>query len=205
MAWWLAHYGVTALSCLVRDPNRKSKVESGVGHAQKTPVKGKRFERWMKLYRSRGRALGEQAHPRPHHAGSGGHVRCREAALAAATAGALPQFPVRQVHGSYRPNPPIAWTKQLPWRTFGSFEGPFTEPERSVRDLDLGAVIQSDTPAQKRDGAAVSCGNDRQARGQVSDCRPSREAPGNFEEGPGNISAPRHQRATVLLTVEAEG
>jgi transposase len=40
----LAHYGVTALPCKVRDPDRKGKVESGVGHTQKTPLKGKRFE-----------------------------------------------------------------------------------------------------------------------------------------------------------------
>jgi transposase len=40
----LAHYGVTALPCKVRDPDRKGKVESGVGHAQKTPLKGKKFE-----------------------------------------------------------------------------------------------------------------------------------------------------------------
>jgi hypothetical protein len=40
----LAHYGVTALPCKVRDPDRKGKVESGVAHAQKTPLRGKRFE-----------------------------------------------------------------------------------------------------------------------------------------------------------------
>lgn len=40
----LAHYGVVALPCRVRDPNRKGKVESGVGHAKKTPLKGMRFE-----------------------------------------------------------------------------------------------------------------------------------------------------------------
>jgi transposase len=40
----LAHYGVTAVPCKVRDPDRKGKVESGVGHAQKTPLKGKKFE-----------------------------------------------------------------------------------------------------------------------------------------------------------------
>ena len=40
----LAHYGVVALPCRVRDPDRKGKVESGVGHAQKTPLKGMRFE-----------------------------------------------------------------------------------------------------------------------------------------------------------------
>jgi transposase len=40
----LAHYGITALPCRVRDPDRKGKVESGVGHAQRTPLKGMRFE-----------------------------------------------------------------------------------------------------------------------------------------------------------------
>ncbi len=40
----LAHYGVTALPCKVRDPDRKGKVESGVNHAQITPLKGKKFE-----------------------------------------------------------------------------------------------------------------------------------------------------------------
>jgi len=40
----LAHYGVMALPCKVRDPDRKGKVESGVAHAQKTPLKGKKFE-----------------------------------------------------------------------------------------------------------------------------------------------------------------
>ena len=40
----LAHYGVIALPCQVHDPDRKGKVESGVGHAQKTPLKGKKFE-----------------------------------------------------------------------------------------------------------------------------------------------------------------
>src|SRR5207244_2304336 len=32
----LAHYGVVALPCRIKDPDRKGKVESGVGHAQKT-------------------------------------------------------------------------------------------------------------------------------------------------------------------------
>ena len=40
----LAHYGVVALPCRVRDPDRKGKVEAGVAHAQKTPLKGLRFE-----------------------------------------------------------------------------------------------------------------------------------------------------------------
>ena len=40
----LKHYGTVALPCRVQDPDRKGKVESGVGHAQKTPLKGQRFE-----------------------------------------------------------------------------------------------------------------------------------------------------------------
>ena len=39
----LTHYGVTALPCRVRDPNRKGKVESDVNHAQ-NKFKGLRFE-----------------------------------------------------------------------------------------------------------------------------------------------------------------
>ena len=40
----LAHYRVVALPCRVGDPDRKGKVEAGVGHAQKTPLRGLRFE-----------------------------------------------------------------------------------------------------------------------------------------------------------------
>ena len=40
----LAHYGAVALPCRIQDPDRKGKVERGVGHAKNTPLKGKRFE-----------------------------------------------------------------------------------------------------------------------------------------------------------------
>jgi hypothetical protein len=40
----LAHYGAVAMACRIEDPDRKGKVESGLGHAQKTPLKGLRFE-----------------------------------------------------------------------------------------------------------------------------------------------------------------
>ena len=40
----LAHYGVVGLPCRVGDPDRKGKVESGIGHTQKTPLLGLRFE-----------------------------------------------------------------------------------------------------------------------------------------------------------------
>jgi transposase len=41
----LAHYRVVGLPCRVGDPDRKGKVESGIGHTQKTPLQGQRFER----------------------------------------------------------------------------------------------------------------------------------------------------------------
>src|SRR5450432_405058 len=40
----LRHYGVVALPCRPYHPNRKGKVESSVGHAQRTPLKGLRYE-----------------------------------------------------------------------------------------------------------------------------------------------------------------
>ena len=40
----LAHYGAVAVPCRVRNPDRKGKVESGVGHAKRTPLRGLRFE-----------------------------------------------------------------------------------------------------------------------------------------------------------------
>ena len=40
----LKHYGVVGLPARVRDPDRKGKVERGVGHAKQTPLKGQRFE-----------------------------------------------------------------------------------------------------------------------------------------------------------------
>ena len=40
----LTHYGAVALPCRIKDPDRKGKVESAVGHTQRTPLQGKRFE-----------------------------------------------------------------------------------------------------------------------------------------------------------------
>jgi transposase len=40
----VAHYQAIALPCRIKDPDRKGKVESSVGHAQGTPLKGQRFE-----------------------------------------------------------------------------------------------------------------------------------------------------------------
>ena len=41
----LAHYGAVAMPCRIQDPDRKGKVESGVGHAQKTPLKAVNYEK----------------------------------------------------------------------------------------------------------------------------------------------------------------
>jgi len=40
----LQHYNIAAVPCRVADPDRKGKVERGVGHAKNTPLKGLRFE-----------------------------------------------------------------------------------------------------------------------------------------------------------------
>src|SRR5262249_16473072 len=40
----LKHYGAVPLPCRPGDPDRKGKVERGVGHAENTPLKGVRFE-----------------------------------------------------------------------------------------------------------------------------------------------------------------
>jgi transposase len=40
----LAHYGVVADPCRVRDPNRKGSVENAIQHTQSTALKGRRFD-----------------------------------------------------------------------------------------------------------------------------------------------------------------
>src|SRR6202022_1988246 len=42
----LAHYGVVALPCRIQDPDRKGKVEPGIGHTKRPPLKGWRLEGW---------------------------------------------------------------------------------------------------------------------------------------------------------------
>jgi transposase len=65
----LAHYGVVALPCRVRHPDRKGKVESSVGHTQRTPLRGMRFEiskpsrRTSITGRRAGRTRGSTARP----------------------------------------------------------------------------------------------------------------------------------------------
>ena len=95
----LAHYGVVALPCRVRDPDRKGKVESGVGHAQRTPLQGLRFEidrGGAGVPRSLGDQLGRHAHPRHDEAAGRGDVCRGEAAPAAAAGRAVSLLPVRR-------------------------------------------------------------------------------------------------------------
>ena len=97
----LTHYGVTALPCRVRDPDRKGKVERSVGHAKQTPLKGPALRvarRGAGLSRSVDGALGRHAHPR-HDEAAGRRDVCRGAARAAAAARhAVSLLPVRHAH-----------------------------------------------------------------------------------------------------------
>lgn len=59
----LAHYGVVADPCRVRDPNRKGTVESAIQHTQGTALKGRQFEsldeqhEWLAHWEERWAAL----------------------------------------------------------------------------------------------------------------------------------------------------
>jgi transposase len=44
----LQHYGCIALPCRVRDPDRKGKVEPGVGHAKETPLRACVLKAWRR-------------------------------------------------------------------------------------------------------------------------------------------------------------
>jgi hypothetical protein len=99
----LKHYGAVALPCRVNDPDRKGKVESGVGHAQKTPLKGSALRepgRSASVSGSLGRALGRHAHSRHHQAAGCRDVRGRKtgAACAAVEPFRYYQYGERTVH-----------------------------------------------------------------------------------------------------------
>jgi transposase len=80
----LKHYGAVALPCRVNDPDRKGKVESGVGHAQKTPLKHAFRESRGSAGVSGplGRTLGRHTHSRYDETPSRRHVRGRKAGVA---------------------------------------------------------------------------------------------------------------------------
>jgi hypothetical protein len=96
----LAHYGVVALPCRVRDPDRKGKVESGIGHAQRTPLKGLRFETLdaAQAYLDRWEAAGPTRASMARRSGRSRDVCRGAAALAAAAARALSLLPPRPAY-----------------------------------------------------------------------------------------------------------
>ena len=88
----LAHYGAVALPCRVKDPDRKGKVEAGVGHAEDSTQRATLRESGGSagLSRSLGDKLGRHPHSRHHQTTSGRDVCRRATALVATTTGALP-------------------------------------------------------------------------------------------------------------------
>ena len=97
----LAHYGAVAMPCRIQDPDRKGKVESGVGHAQRTPLKGLRFESLEEAQAHLDHWEQRWADTRIHGTTKRqvAAMFCRrEAHLASAAAGTLPLLPVRRAH-----------------------------------------------------------------------------------------------------------
>lgn len=62
----LRHYAVVAIPARVRHPDRKGKVESSIGFAQKTPLKGRRFESFEEAQRHLDDWTGRWADTRIH-------------------------------------------------------------------------------------------------------------------------------------------
>jgi len=92
----LAHYGAGGHALPHQDPDRKGKVESGVGHAQRTPLKGLRFESlqeaqaYLDCWKNAGRTRASTAPP----SGRSRYVCRREIGVASTSAGAFPLLPV---------------------------------------------------------------------------------------------------------------
>ena len=98
----LPHYGVVALPCRVRDPDRKGKVESGVGHAKKTPLKGQRFESLEEAQAYLDHWEERWADTRIHGTTKrqvAAMFAEEQPALAAAAGRTFPLLPIRRAHG----------------------------------------------------------------------------------------------------------
>jgi len=99
----LAHYSAIAMPCRVQDPDRKGKVEAGVGHAQKTPLKGLRFESLeeAQVYLDRWEERWADTRIQWHYqTPSRSHVCGRETVPTASARRALPLLPIRRAHRS---------------------------------------------------------------------------------------------------------
>ena len=142
----LAHYGVVALPCRVGDPDRKGKVEAGVGHAQKTPLQRTALRDargGAGVPRSLGNALGRHAHPR-HDETPGRRDVCRGAAGArAAAARTVSLLPLRRAHG------PSRWLRRSRGRVL-------RRAARLDRPARPGAMERSARPPARR-RRPVSC------------------------------------------------
>ena len=93
----LKHYGVVAMPARVREPNRKGKVESSVGFAQKTPLRGMRFESIEEARRHLDQWTSRWADTRIH-----GTTKRQVAAMFDEERGALQPLPVQPTAQSPR-------------------------------------------------------------------------------------------------------
>jgi transposase len=99
----LAHYGVVGLPCRVGDPDRKGKVESGIGHTQKTPLQGQRFETLDQAQTYLDRWEAHWADTRIHGTTKRQVAEMFATADAAGPAGrAVSVLPLRRAHGASR-------------------------------------------------------------------------------------------------------
>jgi transposase InsO family protein len=102
------HYGAVALPARVGHPDRKGKVESGVGHAQKTPLKGMRFETLEEAQAYLDRWEERWADTRIH-----GTTKRQVAAMFAEEKPALQQLPVEPFRYYAFGLDPVRWTVGL--------------------------------------------------------------------------------------------
>ena len=178
----IRHYSIVPLPCCVTDPDREGKVESGVGHAQKTPSKRialRKPDGGAGVPGPLGRALGRYSHPWHHQTTGRGHVRRGAAGLQP-----LPVEPFRyyqyaertvhldgcvEVEAAYYAAPP-GWIER---------RVPVQRDDRQVRVLNprTGELLRADTP--------TPC-----TRGQEED-RPTNTAAHHAVGGPGRSSRGR--------------
>lgn len=164
----LAHYGVVADPCRVRDPNRKGTVEAAIQHTQATALKGRRFEsieaRDRAIARTLGGALGGAAHPRAQEAPGAGDVPMYREELPHLRA--LPPEGFRifkqavrtvddaalvQIEGSYYAALPAAPHSEVSVRIF----------DREIEILDAAGRLLRRHEKSLRKGAFVIVGSDR--------------------------------------------
>ena len=101
----LKHYGAVAMPCRVRDPDRKGKVESAIGHTQRTPLRWatvRELGARANVPRSMGTAVGRHSDPRHDEATGRRDVRGREACSVASADRTVPLLPARSARRTSR-------------------------------------------------------------------------------------------------------